>query len=165
MEIKRKIIVDRPIEDCSEVLGNQYTQIHKWASPVNHSHGDDKLGINGASCNIRGCHVEGMGDISERLIDFDPKHYYLSYEIITGLPSMMKSANNSWKLRPKYANQTALEMLAHIEPKGFIGKLMSPMIKLQFNKMANNLIEEFKYYVENNQPHPRKVNAAKKYAA
>ncbi|PRX57591.1 SRPBCC family protein [Flagellimonas meridianipacifica] len=165
MVIQRKMLINKTIAECWEVLGNQYTQIYKWASPVNHSEGDDALGINGASCNIRGCNVDGMGDISERLLEFDSDNYFLSYEIITGLPSIMKSGKNSWRLVSKYANQTEIIMKAHLEPKGFIGNLMKPMIKLQFNKMAKILVEDFKYYVENNQPHPRKVMAAKKYAA
>ncbi|WP_425236136.1 SRPBCC family protein [Ulvibacterium sp.] len=165
MEIKRKILVNRPMMECWEVLGNQYSQIHKWASPVNHSEGDNKQGLNGATCDVRGCNVDGMGNISEKLLEFDPLNHFLSYEIITGLPSMMKSGKNSWKLRSKHGDQTELEMLAHIEPKGIIGNLMKPMIKLQFNKMAKTLVEDFKYYVENNQPHPRKVKAAEKYAA
>ncbi len=95
MELIQEILINKPIAECWEVLGNQYTEIYKWASPVNHAEGDGKTGPNGVSCDIRGCNVEGMGDITEKLTAFDPNNYYLSYEIISGLPSMMKSGRNS----------------------------------------------------------------------
>lgn len=163
MVIRRKLSINKPISECWEILGNQYTQIHKWASSVNHSEGDNIQGLNGAACDIRGCNVEGMGNISEKLLEFDPENHFLAYEIITGLPGIMKLGKNSWKLTSKNAQETEIAMKANVEPKGIIGNLMKPMIKLQFNKMAKTLVEDFKYYVENNQPHPRKLKAAKKY--
>lgn len=165
MELTQEIIINKPIADCWEVLGNQYTEVYKWASPVNHAEGDGKAGLSGAACDIRGCNVEGMGNITEKLTDFDPKNHFLAYEVITGLPGMMKKAKNSWKLTAIDQNQTRLNMKGAIAPKGFIANLMKPMIKMQFGKMTKNLVEEFKYYVETSQPHPRKVKAAKKYAA
>ncbi len=56
-------------------------------------------------------------------------------------------------------------MKGAIEPKGFMGNLMRPMIKMQFDRMTKNLMEEFKHYVETGRPHARKVKAAQKFAA
>lgn len=165
MELIQEIIIDKPIEACWDVLGNQFTEIYKWASPVHHANGDGKTGVNGASCTIRGCEVQGMGEITEELTEFDPKNYFLAYEIITGLPNMMKAGKNSWKLTPVNSSQTKLNMKGAIETKGLIAKLMRPMIKMQFDNMTKNIVEEFKYYVETGQPHPRKVKATKKMAA
>lgn len=165
MELTQEIIIDKPISDCWDVLGNQYTEIHKWAAPVNHSEGDDKVGLNGANCDIRGCNVEGMGDITEKLMDFDPENHYLAYEIISGLPGMMKAGRNSWKLSAISDSKTKLNMKGAIEPKGFIGNLLKPLINIKFGKMTKNLVEEFKYYVETGQPHARKVKASEKYVA
>lgn len=165
MELISEIIVNKPIKECWEILGNQYTEIHKWASPVNHAEGDGKTGPNGASCDIRGCNVDGMGDIAEKLTAFDPKSYYLSYEIVSGLPSMMKAGRNSWKLTAINDTHTKVNMKGAIEPKGFIGTLMKPMMKMQFGKMTKNLMEEFKHYVETGLPHERKVKAAQKFVA
>lgn len=165
MEITQEIIINKPIEKCWKVLGEQYTEIYKWASAVNHSKGDDKTGLNGANCDIRGCNVSGMGGITEKLTEFDPKNHYLAYEVMTGLPGMMKSGMNSWRLTNINEYQTKLYMKGNIVPKGFLGNLMKPMIRMQFNQMTKNLVEEFKYYVEKSKPHPRKIKAAKKYAA
>lgn len=165
MELVQEIIINKPIAACWEVLGNQYTEIYKWASPVHHAEGDKKPKLNGAACDIRGCTVEGMGDITEKLIAFDPSTYYLAYEVNSGLPNMMKAAQNSWKLTAIDATHTKVNMKGAIVPKGIMGKLMKPLIKLQFDRMTKHLMEEFKYYVETGEPHPRKVKAAVKYAA
>jgi hypothetical protein len=164
MDITQEIIIDQPIEKCWAVLGEQYTEIYKWASPVNHSEGDNQVGINGANCDIRGCNVSGMGDITEKLIAFNPKEHYLAYQIIKGLPNMLESGKNSWRLTSISEHRTRLYMHATIVPKGFFGKLMKPMIKMQFNQMAKHLTEEFKYYLEKGEPHPRKIKAALKFA-
>ena len=143
MEIIQEIIVDQPIKRCWAVLGEQFTEIYTWASPVNHSEGDNKVGPNGANCDIRGCHVSGMGNITEKLTNFDPKNHYLAYEILSGLPAMMKSGRNSWKLTAISEHRTRVNMAGNIELAGFFGKLMKPMVKMQFNQMTKNLVEEF----------------------
>lgn len=163
MKITQEIIIDKPITDCWEVLGNQYTELHRWASPVNHAEGDGKVGLNGASCDIRGCNVSGMGDITEKLTDFDPENHFLSYEVITGLPKMMEVAKNSWCLTAVSPNRTKLKMNGFIELNGFLANLMKPMIKIQFKSMTKNIVEEFKYYVETGKPHPRKIKSSKKF--
>ena len=165
MEISQKIIVNKSVAQCWEVLGEQFTEINKWASAVNHTEGDGKTGLNGANCDIRGCDVSGLGAIQEKLTAFNPENYFLAYEVVAGLPKMMKSGNNSWKLIPINKNQTQVEMKAVIEPKGFIANLMKPIIKMNFKKMSGNLMEEFKYYVETKRPHPRKIKASRKYGA
>lgn len=164
MNIEQEIIIHKSIEECWNVLGVGYTEIYKWASVVHHAEGDGMMGVNGASCDIRGCTLEGMGDIEEKLTDFDPQNHYLAYTVTKGLPGMMKEAKNSWKLTTINHTKTRLRMKASIAPKG-LANLMKPMIKIQFGSMTKKLVEEFKYYVENGVPHPRKLKAANKKAA
>ncbi|MEM9361354.1 MAG: SRPBCC family protein [Bacteroidota bacterium] len=163
MEIIQTIIVDRPIAECWDVLGKQYTEISKWASAVNHAEGDGKEGLNGANCDIRGCDVSGIGAIQEKLIAFEPDQYFLAYQVIAGLPKMMRSGQNNWRLTAIDSERTRVNMKAVVEPKGLIGNLMKPVIKMNFKKMSGHLLEEFKYYVEKVEPHPRKLKASKKY--
>ena len=41
---------------------------------------------------------------------------------------------------------------------------MSPMMRMQMNKLFDEVVEDFKYYVEHDgQPHPRKVKAQRKF--
>ncbi|OIQ99141.1 hypothetical protein GALL_188780 [mine drainage metagenome] len=78
---------------------------------------------------------------------------------------MVKQATNTWKLLSVGQEQSKLYMRMDIQLGGVMGKIMQPMMKMMMSKMGNELLEEFKYYVENKQPHPRKLKAAKKYNA
>ncbi|MEM8507258.1 MAG: SRPBCC family protein [Bacteroidota bacterium] len=159
MEISQTIIVNRSVPECWEVLGEQFTEISNWASAVNHAEGDGKDGLNGANCDIRGCDVSGIGEIQEKLIAFDPEKHFLAYQVIAGLPKMLKSGQNNWRLTAIDTNHTRVNMKALVEPKGFIGNLMKPLIRMNFKKMSGHLLEEFKYFLEKGRPHPRKVKA------
>ena len=56
-------------------------------------------------------------------------------------------------------------MNADIKTKGFVGAIMSPMMKMQMNILFDEVIEDFQYYVEHDgEPHPRKVKANRKLA-
>ena len=164
MDIVQEIVIDKSIEECWNVLGIQYTEIYKWASVVHSAEGDGIMGLNGASCDIRGCNVEGMGEIEEKLTDFDPQNHYLAYSITKGLPGMMKEAKNRWKLTSLDHQKTRLTMKATVVPKGLLANMMKPMIRLKFGNMTKKLAEEFKYYVEHGEPHPRKLKAITKAA-
>ncbi|HAS46247.1 MAG TPA: hypothetical protein DCS93_37550 [Microscillaceae bacterium] len=165
MEITQEIIINKSVADCWAVLGDQYTEVYKWASAVHHAEGDGNPGINGASCDVRGCSVEGIGKIEERLIAFDPQAHFLAYMVTKGLPAMMQEAKNSWKLTAINHHQTRLNMKATIQPRGLLANLMKPMIRMQFSKLTRHLTEEFKHYVETGQPHPRKLKMNRKMAA
>jgi hypothetical protein len=55
--------------------------------------------------------------------------------------------------------------LVKITPKvelSFIGKLMSPIIKMQLNKAIDEILSDLKFYVENGTPSPSKLAAQKK---
>ncbi|MEM6725768.1 MAG: hypothetical protein AAF598_17135, partial [Bacteroidota bacterium] len=132
---------------------------------VNHAEGDDSPIIDGASCDIRGCNLEGIGEIEEQLTAFDPSNYFLSYTVTNGMPKLIRTAQNSWQLKALGTKKTQVYMKEEMETNGWLTKLMSPLMKMQFGKMLKNTVEEFKHYVETGKPHPRKIKAAKKFAA
>lgn len=157
MEITEEIIIESPIGLCWRVMGNQFTKVHLWSSTVYHATGDGKKGLNGAQCDIRGCEVQGLGNISEKLTRYDPVNHILSYEVISGLPRILKSARNTWKLLPIDTNTTKLQIQGELEVKGVLGHLIKPILRLQFGAISSKTVEDFKYYVEFRSPHPRKV--------
>ena len=162
MVIEKEVIINASIEDAWEVLGVEFADAYKWSSVIKHSEAKNRESINGSSCSERGCDISGMGIIKEKLLSFSPENHRLSYQIFEGLPSMMKYAENNWKLTPLSPNKTKLEMVLKAETQGFMGTIMTPMMKMNFSKMGNGLTRDFKYYVENGQPHSRKVKAMKK---
>ena len=78
------------------------------------------------------------------------------------MPGMVGTALNHWQLRAINAQQTQLKMRIEMEVKGILGKIMQPMMRLQMSNLGAQIAEEFKFYVENGKPHPRKVKALQK---
>ncbi len=160
MIIEREVIVNQNINEAWKVLGTDFANADKWASAIKHSEGKG-AGFNGASCSERGCETS-MGGLKEKITTYSDKDYSLSYNVYEGMPSMVKKAANNWSLTPHGQNKAKLNMRMEMEIGGFMGTLMKPMMKMKLGKMGNELVEEFKYYVENGKPHPRKVKAMKK---
>ena len=161
MTIEKEIIVNSGIEQAWKVLGTEFADAYKWASAVNHSEGKG-AGFNGATCSERGCDIAGMGKTEEKLLQFSNENHALSYQV-EGMPSMIRHATNSWQLTTLGQGQTKLQMRMEIQVGGLMGAMMKPMLKMKMSKMGSELVEEFKYYLENGHPHPRKVKAEKKF--
>lgn len=162
MILKKQITIDKNISEAWNVLGPQFTDAYKWASPVNHSKGQNAN--NEGFCDERACSTS-MGKLREKILNYSEEKHSLTYQISEGMPSMVSFASNTWTLSSKGANQSQLDMTINVDVKGFMGKLMAPMMKMQLSKMGQVLVEDFKYYVETQKPHPRKVKAAAKYSA
>ena len=163
MNFKRTVTINRPIEQVWDVLGNQFGQAHVWASSVNHAETYGEAILEGASCSNRSCNTTA-GNVKEVIRTFDPKRHVLSYEVLEGFPFFVAKGQNTWKLLPKGKN-TQVDMDMEIVTQGLFGKIMSPMMKLQMSKIADEAVDDLKYYLEHDlTPHPRKVNAAQKFA-
>ncbi|MEM9981641.1 MAG: SRPBCC family protein [Bacteroidota bacterium] len=161
MIIEKEIIIDKGIEEAWEVLGVQFTQVYKWASSVNQSEGFGQ-DFNGASCTERGCDTS-LGGLKEKLIHFSPTDHSLSYNVTSGLPNMLKKANNNWRLERIDARQTKLLMKLNLTLRG-LATVLYPFVKRQMSRFTQQLVEEFKYYVEKGEPHPRKQKAMQQVA-
>lgn len=163
MTIENVVIINAGIDKTWQVLGPEFAHAQRWASAVHHSEGSGQ-GFNGASCSERGCNTT-IGQLKEKLIEYNPSQYTLAYEIPEGMPGMVSSALNHWQLRSIDAQQTQLIMTIVIEVKGLMGKIMQPLMRIQMSKLGAQIAEEFKYYVETGKPHPRKVKALQKQSS
>ncbi|MCP4458286.1 MAG: SRPBCC family protein [Cytophagales bacterium] len=160
MIIKKEIIINSDIEKSWSVLGKNFANVDRWASAIKISEGSGES-FSGSTCSTRGCDVKGMESIKEKLLNYSDDTHSLKYEIIEGLPSMVKKGTNSWSLESIASNETKLTMEMNMDIRGFIGTLMKPMMKMQMGGMGNKFLEEFKFYVEKGNPHPRKIKAIK----
>lgn len=155
MIIEKEILIEKSIEEAWEVLGLDFAGAYKWASAVNHSEavGDN---FNGTVCTERGCSTT-MGGIKERLLAFSNDDYSLKYEVVEGKPQMIAYATNSWKLSVIEPHKCVLNIKMEIITKGFWGSFLQPILKIKMASMGQDFVEDFKYYVENKKPHPRKT--------
>ena len=162
MIIEKEITINKNIDNAWKVLGIEFADAHKWASAINHSEGSGGE-FQGASCSERGCSTT-MGGLKEKLTKFSNEDYSLSYQVYDGMPSMVKYAENNWKLTSLGTNKSKLQMRMDLKVGGIMGTIMQPMMKMQMTKMGSQLLEEFKFYVENGTPHPRKQKTLRKSA-
>lgn len=160
MFIKKEIIINADIEKCWQLLGEDFAHADRWASAVSHSEGNG-AGFNGASCSERSCSTS-LGGLKEKLLEFSPEQHLLKYEVAEGMPAMVKNATNDWRLTSLEKDQTRLTMVAEMQISGLMGTLMKPMMRAKMSKLTGQIAEEFKYFVENGAPHPRKVKAMQK---
>ena len=161
MEVQKEIIVNKPIDDVWEVLGNQYTEAYKWARGLYHSEGFGDPQIEGATCNNRTCDTS-FGTLQEEIKKFDTQNYVLEYEVIKGFPGFIKQGINNWRLTKVSNTKTKVTMLFIGITKGVLGLIMGPLMGFQLNKNLGDALEDFKHYVETGKPSPGKVKDMQK---
>ena len=161
MEFKKEIIIEQPISQVWEVLGNQFGDAYKWASGLNHSKSFGTPQIEAAHCNNRACELP-TGNIKEVLRKFDPENFILEYEVIEGFPFFVDTAINNWQLSSIGSNKTKVNMHLVVKTKGFVGAVMGPMMKLQLNKQIATIPQDLKHYVETGKPSPHKAKELQK---
>lgn len=161
MIIEREIIVNQNINHTWDIIGPQFADAYKWASPVSHSEGSGES-FNGSTCSERGC-ATTMGGLKEKITAYSNETQTITWEAIEGMPSMVKKATNSWTLTVIGVNQTKVVMKMDIQSGGVLGFLMLPILKFQMGNLADDITSDFKYYAENGKPSPKKLKAIKKH--
>ena len=161
LQFTEEVIIEKPTGEVWEVLGNQFAEPHLWATNFKASKPGGKPKLSGLAYKHRAT-VTDNGDNWQELDSFDPTNYSLSYHISKGKPSIAKWATGSWKLTKISDTQTRLKVDFILETKGLPGFLMSPMVNKKVGKASQEIVEEFKYYLENEKPHPRKLAALEK---
>ena len=161
LQFNEEVTINKPIDEVWEILGNQFTKPHLWASNFKSSKpgGDPKLP--GLTYRHRATVTES-GDNWQELDLFDSKNYALSYHISKGVPSIAKRAVGDWRLTKISETQTQLNVDFILETKGLLGFVMSPVASKKVGKASTEIVEEFKYYVENEKPHHRKLASTEK---
>ena len=157
MRIIKELSIAKPVEDVWEVLGNQFGEIDNWASIISHSEVSGKAKLSGVNYSIRSTKTT-QGDTQQELTGFDPKTHEISYKSISGTPAIIKQVSAHWSLKEAEANSTKLILNFTAEMKG-LGFILAPIAKIKLGKVGDVLLDDFKYYLENGKPHPRKVSA------
>lgn len=161
LQFKEEAIIEKSIDEVWEILGNQFTDPHLWATNFIASKPGGEPKLPGLSYRHRATLTES-GDNWQELDVFDPINFHLSYHISKGVPAIASSAIGTWKLVKISETQTQLDVDFTLNTKGLLGFVMSPMVGKKVGQASSEIVEEFKYYVENERPHPRKLAAAKK---
>lgn len=163
MNINKEILVNRPITEVWDVLGNQFGDAYKWARGLDHSAAHGEATLEGAVCSHRTCDVPGFGEVEEVIRKFDAKNHILAYEITKGFPGFISSGVNTWTLTEEGSN-TKVVMNLEMETKGLMGVIMGPMMKMKLNKLIAGVVADLKTYAETGAPSAQKVKELAKVA-
>lgn len=157
--IKQKLIINASIDKAWQVLGPQFADAYIWASSLKHSEARNHETMNGSACTERGCSVNGLGNIKEKILEYSEGEHTIKYQVYEGMPKMVRYAANTWKLTDLGNGKIKLEMTVEMKTGGMMGAMMKGMMKKKMTKMSKITAEDFQYYVENGKPHPRKLKA------
>ncbi|MFT5512208.1 MAG: hypothetical protein ACI8SE_000605 [Bacteroidia bacterium] len=155
MKIVKELIINKPIEDTWEVLGNQFGNIDKWSSLILRSEVSGKATLPGVNYSVRSTETTG-GPTKQELTAFNPEQHTLSYKAIAGAPFFAKAIRATWSLSKNKSDATDLVLDFEVDFKRIAG-ILTPIVKKKLGKVGDELLEELKFYVENGKPHPRKL--------
>jgi hypothetical protein len=159
MQIITETVIEAPAAAVWDIVGDRFGQAHEWASLLNHSAGHGAP-LSGRVREARSCDVKGMGNIQERLVEFDPERHVVSYEVTKGFPFFVRRGVNHWQISGLGATRCRVTTTASLTTKGIVGFMMAPMMRMQMAGMMRTMLEDLKHYAETGQPHPRKMKSA-----
>lgn len=152
IEIKLNTEIEKSADECWQVFGGGYTDIYKWKSGMTSS---DAEGGPFEDSPIASRKIKASGlSFSEKLIHFSNSERAFTYEVV-GLPFVIKSARNEWNFNEANGKAT-LHMHLRLQVAAGFGWLLNGLLQKNMTKEMGKLHQEFKYFMENGKPHPRK---------
>jgi hypothetical protein len=151
LELTRTIEINARVDDVWRTLA-KLDDVSTWSHAVTRAHyrSSKDSGV-GAE---RVCEVSGLGTLIEHVVHWTEGET-LAYEI-SGLPSVVKSAECSWHAERKNHCQTTLTVMMIIETRfGVIGALMGKFaLAPKLCAVLGEAVVQFKHYVETGKPLP-----------
>lgn len=166
IQLNSNITISASAKKVWHVLAHDFGTIGQWASAIPASRAvADLPAPAGAEVGGRVCStaVPGFGDVQEQFTYFDEASMHFAYQATEGRPWFLKRAENHWVVRSLGPHTSLVETRAEIDFSLFPGLFLAPLFKLQMGRVGVRSLEELKYYVERDQPHPRKLKAQQKH--
>lgn len=159
--IEQEVIINGSMDKAWKVLGPAYAEIQRWASAIKHSEALNTESLNGSLCTLRKCTVKGLGTVQERLVEYSEQKHRIRYEVVEGMPGMVKYVAGTWVLSNEGDGKIKLKVAVEFETGGFFGGLMRGVIRKKMTNLYRKTAEEFKYFVETGTPINKKTNKGK----
>ncbi|MFT6442275.1 MAG: hypothetical protein ACJASM_001819 [Salibacteraceae bacterium] len=160
IRVKKELIIDKEISQVWEIMGNQFTEVHLWSTNFKNSKPGGQPKLEELDYLHRVTETE-RGETIQEIDIFDQTNHSITYHISKGAPKIAKSAVGIWSLESVETNKTKVIIEFKLETNGFIGLMLSPLIKLKLGKSTIEIEEELKFYAENRVAHPRKIESQK----
>ncbi len=161
MKITLKNTINAPIPDVWDKLAIHFDRAEDWMSSIPKSVKKTDGGmVDGAPMVGRVCDLTTKPDgpyVDETIISYDEEQHAFTVKVVPvggKIPIIQNLI--TFRLKDLGNNQTEMTWDSNIELKT-VGKLLSPVLKKGLSKNLLDQMDELKFYVENNQPHPRKL--------
>ena len=153
IEIKLSTDIEKTAEECWSVFGGKYADISTWKAGMTSSvaEGDP---VGDSPIGSRKLKASGL-TFSEKLVHFSNAERAFTYEVI-GLPFVVSSAKNEWKFSEVNGKAT-LHMHLRLEIATGFAWILGGILSKNMSKEMGKLHQEFKYYMEKGEVHPRKA--------
>lgn len=166
LQLKGKIDINAPADQVWQVIAHNYGDIGQWAAMIPASSAiTGGPAPDGAPVAGRVCSAQGFGDVREQFTYYDESARRFGYIAAEGLPSFISRAENNWSVRSLGPDISEVTMRGEIDFPVFPGLLLMPIFKLVMGRKGKQMAEELKYFVENDEPHPRKQKQLRQAAA
>ena len=157
MEIITKLTIEKNANDVWQVMGNQFDQIHIWASFFKDSKASGEKKFDEIDFSARETIVEG-GENTHSLDVFDSKNHTLSYTVTAGAPPFADKAQAEWVLESTNEVSCTAIITVNMELKEMIPEEKAAEVKHWLSMSSKEMLEELKHYLETGKLHSRKVN-------
>lgn len=165
LQLKSHLTINAPAQKVWRILAHEFATIGQWASAIPASEAvTDLPAPEGAQVGGRVCAtaVGGWASVQETFTSYDEPSMRFAYQATDGRPWFLKHAENHWAVRSLGPQTSLVEVQAELDLNLFPGLFLAPLLKLQMGRVGAQSLEELKYYVERDQPHPRKLKAQQK---
>jgi len=141
INIKREIIVNKPVNDVWKVLFEGFTEVGNWVTGVYSSRPGTKEEGYDRVCDTF------TGKLYETIVQKDEKNHTFEVDA-KGLPFFVKKFRGKWNLKEITPTKTQATIEINIQVKGILGAIMQFPMKLKLNKGLNEIHNDLVSYTE-----------------
>ena len=143
-------VINVSAEELWKIVGDDFANVGKWSTSVDHSSGSGTPAFEGATCSDRGCdlNAKGFSSIKEKLVQYDAEKHELTYEVYDGFPGFVKLASNHWTVKSLSPTTSQVEMNVTMKMKPLMGSLMGGLMKKNINSLLPTVLNDLKVYAE-----------------
>jgi len=141
IQIKRKVVINKPIKDVWKVLFEGFNDVGNWVTGVYASRAGTKEEGYDRVCDTF------TGKLYEKIINKDEKNH--SFEVdAKGLPFFVKQFRGKWSLKELTPTTTEANLELTIDTKGIIGAIMQIPLKFKLSGGLNELQNDLATFTE-----------------
>lgn len=159
MKILKEVSINAPAEKVWNIVGHNFAKIGNWDGSVSSSViNNDFPKVNDSPYGGRVCETS-FGTIKETFTAYDETGMTFSFQgDITS--KLFSNVINTVTVIAVNENTSRIIASPNVDLT-FLGKVISPLIKVGLGSAINKGLEDLKYYAENNKISPRKLAAQK----